>query len=213
MFCNTDESDEEESRYLRLLVERQVDASFWSRSECRGVRSAAAHPHIPFVVLDRRAPRRVDNVRCDSEEGAHALARHLVALGHRRIAVLTGRRGISTSADRVAGVRRALGEAGLALDESLVRYGSFNFGNKNVADGRLMAQEVLTATDDPPTAIFAANNFIAFGAVRALRELGLKVPDDISVVAFDDLPVEWVDEPFLTVAAQPAYDIGRAPRS
>ena len=100
-------------------------------------------------------------------------------------------------------------EAGLALDESLVRYGGFNFGNKNVADGRLMAQEVLTATDDPPTAIFAANNFIAFGAVRALRELGLKVPDDISVVAFDDLPVEWVDEPFLTVAAQPAYDIGR----
>jgi len=72
-----------------------------------------------------------------------------------------------------------------------------------------MAQEVLTATDDPPTAIFAANNFIAFGAVRALRELGLKVPDDISVVAFDDLPVEWIDEPFLTVAAQPAYDIGR----
>ena len=78
-----------------------------------------------------------------------------------------------------------------------------------MADGRLMAQEVLTATDDPPTAIFAANNFRAFGAVRALRELGLKVPDDISVVAFDDLPVEWVDEPFLTVAAQPAYDIGR----
>ena len=130
-------------------------------------------------------------------------------LGHRRIAVLTGRRGISTSADRVAGVRRALAEAGLALDESLVRYGGFNFGNKNLADGRLMAQEVLAATDDPPTAIFAANNFIAFGAVRALRELGLKVPDDISVVAFDDLPVEWVNEPFLTVAAQPAYEIGR----
>ena len=72
-----------------------------------------------------------------------------------------------------------------------------------------MAEEVLAASDDPPTAIFAANNFIAFGAVRALRELGLRVPEDISVVAFDDLPAEWVDEPFLTVAAQPAYDIGR----
>jgi LacI family transcriptional regulator len=72
-----------------------------------------------------------------------------------------------------------------------------------------MTREVLGATDDPPTAIFAANNFIAFGAVRALRELGLRVPDDISVVAFDDLPAEWVEEPFLTVAAQPAYDIGR----
>ena len=129
---------------------------------------------IPVVVLDRRASRRVDNVRCDSEAGAYALARHLVELGHRRIAVLTGRRGISTSVDRVAGVRRALGEAGLALDESLVRYGGFNFGSANLADGRRMAQEVLTATEDPPTAIFAANNFIAFGAVRALRELGLQ---------------------------------------
>ena len=211
MFCNTDESDEEELRYLRLLVERQVDGVLLvpAQNAAASLRLLRTHS-IPVVVLDRRASRRVDNVRCDSEAGAHALARHLVALGHRRIAVLTGRRSISTSADRVAGVRRALAEAGLALDESLVRYGGFNFGSKNLADGRLMAQEVLAATDDPPTAvIFAANNFIAFGAVRALRDLGLKVPDDISVVAFDDLPVEWVDEPFLTVAAQPAYDIGR----
>jgi LacI family transcriptional regulator len=210
MFCNTDESDEEESRYLRLLVERQVDGVLLvpAQNAAASLRLLRTHS-IPVVVLDRRAARRVDNVRCDSEEGAYALARHLIGLGHRRIAVLTGRRAISTSADRVAGVRRALAEAGIALDGSLVRYGGFNFGDKNVADGRLMAQEVLAATDDPPTAIFAANNFIAFGAVRALRDLGLKIPDDISVVAFDDLPVEWVDEPFLTVAAQPAYDIGR----
>ena len=210
MFCNTDESDEEESRYLRLLVERHVDGVLLvpAQNAAASLRLLRTHD-IPVVVLDRRASRRVDNVRCDSEAGAHALARHLIELGHRRIAVLTGRRRISTSADRVAGVRRALAEAGLALDESLVRYGGFTFGNLNLADGRLMARDVLAATDDPPTAIFAANNFIAFGAVRALRELGLKVPDDISVVAFDDLPAEWVDEPFLTVAAQPAYDIGR----
>ncbi|MFL5672982.1 MAG: LacI family DNA-binding transcriptional regulator [Chloroflexota bacterium] len=210
MFCNTDESDEEESRYLRLLVERQVDGVLLvpAQNPAASLRLLRTHS-IPVVVLDRRASRGVDNVRCDSEEGAHALARHLIGLGHRRIAVLTGRRAISTSADRVAGVRRALAEAEIVFDESLVRYGAFNFGDKNVADGRLMAREVLTATDDPPTAIFAANNFIAFGAVRALRDLGLKIPDDVSIVAFDDLPVEWVDEPFLTVAAQPAYDIGR----
>lgn len=210
MFCNTDESDEEESRYLRLLVERQVDGVLLVPAENAAASLRLLRTHkIPVVVLDRRTSRRVDSVRCDSEAGAYALARHLVELGHRRIAVLTGRRGISTSVDRVAGVRRALAEAGLSLDESLVRYGGFNFGNLNLADGRLMAQEVLAANDGPPTAIFAANNFIAFGAVRALRELGLKVPEDISVVAFDDLPVEWVSDPFLTVAAQPAYDIGR----
>ena len=210
MFCNTDESDEEESRYLRLLVERQVDGVLLVPAENAAASLRLLQTHkIPVVVLDRRASRRVDNVRCDSEAGAYALTNHLIELGHRRIAVLTGRRGISTSVDRVAGVRRALAEAGLALDESLVRYGGFNFGSLNLADGRHMADEVLAASDDPPTAIFAANNFIAFGAVRALRELGLKVPEDISVVAFDDLPVEWVSDPFLTVAAQPAYEIGR----
>ena len=210
MFCNTDESAEEESRYLRLLVERQVDGVLLVPAENAAASLRLLRTHnIPVVVLDRRASRRVDNVRCDSEAGAHALASHLVELGHRRIAVLTGRRGISTSVDRVAGVRRALADAGLALDESLVRYGGFTFGDLNLADGRRMAQEVLAATDDPPTAIFAANNFIAFGAIRALHDLGLKVPDDISVVAFDDLPVEWVSDPFLTVAAQPAYEIGR----
>jgi len=210
MFCNTDESEDEEARYLRLLVERQVDGVLLvpAGSPSPSIRLLRAHG-VPLVVLDRRVPgRRVDNVRCDSEAGAYALARHLIGLGHRRIGVLTGRRAISTSLDRVAGVRRALEEAGLVLDAALVRWGGFNFGNLNLADGHQMAGDVLRATDDPPTALFAANNFIAFGAIRALREMGIRVPDDISVVAFDDLPAEWVSDPFLTVAAQPAYDIG-----
>jgi LacI family transcriptional regulator len=71
-----------------------------------------------------------------------------------------------------------------------------------------MAGQVL-ALEPRPTAIFAANNFIAFGAMRALREAGLRVPEDMSIVAFDDLPTEWVADPFLTVVAQPAYEIGR----
>jgi LacI family transcriptional regulator len=210
MFCNTDESEDKERRYLHLLVERQVDGVLLvpAGSPNPSIRLLRAHK-VPLVVLDRRVPgRRVDNVRCDSEAGAYALARHLIGLGHRRIGVLTGRRAISTSLDRVAGVRRALEEAGLGLDDALVRWGGFNFGDLNLADGHQMTGEVLSATADPPTALFAANNFIAFGAIRALREMGIRVPDDISVVAFDDLPAEWVSDPFLTVAAQPAYDIG-----
>ena len=164
---------------------------------------------MPVVVMDRRvAARNVDSVLCDSEAGAYALTRHLIDLGHRRIAVLTGRRNISTSTDRVLGCRRALEEAGLTLDDDLVRYGGFNFGKLNQADGHRMTGEVLAAAGERPTAIFAANNFIAFGAIRALREAGIRVPEDISVVAFDDLPEDWVSEPFLTVAAQPAYEIG-----
>jgi LacI family transcriptional regulator len=212
MYCNTDESDDEEARSLRLLVERQVDGVLLvpAGSPTASIRLLRSH-EVPVVVLDRRVPgrRSVDSVRCDSELGAYALARHLMGLGHRRIGVLTGRRTISTSADRVAGVRRALEEAGLTLDEALVRWGGFNFGNRDRADGHQMADDVLRATDDPPTALVAANNFIAFGAIRALREMGVRVPDDMSVVAFDDLPADWVSDPFLTVAAQPAYEIGR----
>ena len=211
MFCNTDESEKVEARYLLMLIERQVDGVLLvpARSSGTSFQLLQAH-HMPVVVLDRRvAARNVDSVLCDSEEGAHALTRHLVDLGHRRIAVLTGRRDVSTSVDRVAGCRRALEEAGLALDDRLVHYGGFNFGGLNQADGHRMAEEVLAAEGERPTAIFAANNFIAFGAIRALREAGVRVPEDMSVVAFDDLPEGWVAEPFLTVAAQPASEIGR----
>lgn len=211
MYCNTDESEKEEAQYVLMLIERQVDGVLLVPARSSGTSFRLLHAHrIPVVVLDRRvAARRVDCVRTDSEAGAHALTRHLLALGHRRIAVLTGRRTISTSVERVAGCRRAMEEAGLALDDELVRYGGFTFGNPNQADGYRMVQELLASASPRPTAIFAANNFIAFGAIRALHETGLRVPEDMSVVAFDDLPSEWVMEPILTVAAQPAYEIGR----
>lgn len=211
MYCNTDESEAEEEQYLRVLIERQLDGVLLVPVGSSGASFRLLHAHrMPVVVLDRRvAARDVDSVRCDSEAGAHALTRHLIALGHRRIAVLTGRRHISTSVDRVAGCRRALEEAGLTLPDELVHYGDFNFGRLNQADGHRMAQEVLAAAGEPPTAIFAANNFIAFGVIRAVREAGLRVPGDFSVVAFDDLPEDWITEPFLTCAAQPAYEIGR----
>jgi LacI family transcriptional regulator len=211
MYCNTDESAVEEERYLLMLIERQVDGILLVPARSSGDSFRLLHAHrMPLVVLDRRiAARNVDSVRCDSEAGAHALAKHLVDLGHRRIAVLTGRRNISTSIDRVAGCRRALEEAGLCLEDDLVHWGGFNFGSLNQADGHRMALEVLAAAGERPTAIFCANNFIGFGAIRALREAGLRVPEDMSVVAFDDLPEEWVSDPFLTVAAQPAYEIGQ----
>jgi LacI family transcriptional regulator len=99
-------------------------------------------------------------------------------------------------------------DAGIELDDDLVRYGEYNYGEYNQVDGNRMAQEVV-ALDPRPTAIFAANNFIAFGAMRGLRGAGLRVPEDVSIVAFDDLPVAWLSDPFMTVVDQPAYEIGR----
>mgnify|MGYP000164651422 CR=1 FL=1 len=142
MYCNTDESESEEAQYLLMLVERQVDGVLLVPAGSSGTSFRLLQAHrMPVVLLDRRVARQhVESVRCDSEAAAHALTRHLIELGHRRIAVLTGRRAISTSTDRVAGCRRALDEAGLALEDELVRYGGFNFGSLNQADGHRMAQ-------------------------------------------------------------------------
>jgi len=210
MYCNTDEDEAEEEQHLLMLIERQVDGILLVPSSSSGGSFRLLGRHgVPVVVIDRRVTARdVDSVRCDSEAGAHALVGHLLALGHRRIAVLTGRPAVSTSTDRVAGARRALTEAGLPLPDDLVRYGGYTFGKTNQADGHRMAQEMLNTPGERPTAVLCGNNFIAFGAIRAIREAGLAVPDDISIVAFDDLPEEWATDPFLTVAAQPAYDIG-----
>ena len=205
MFCNTDESEHEEIAYLEVLIERRIDGVLLVPSSTSTASLRLLREHgIPVVVLDRRVrAHRVDAVRSDSVGGAYVLVRHLLELGHRRIGVLTGRRTVSTSVDRVTGCRRALAEEGLELDRRLVRYGEFN-----QAAGFRMAQQLL-AMSPRPSAMFAANNFIAFGAIRAIRDAGLRVPDDMSVVAFDDLPPEWVIDPFLTVLAQPAYEMGR----
>jgi LacI family transcriptional regulator len=158
----------------------------------------------PVVVLDRLIPNaQVDTVRCDSEGGAHRLTCLLLSLGHRRITVLSGPQRVSTAEDRVAGYLRALTEAGLDIDPALVCYGQYS-----LKSGYTMTQQMLTVTPRP-SALFAGNNFIAIGALRALRDAGLRVPEDLALVGFDDLPEDLVVDPFLTVAAQPAYEMGR----
>lgn len=205
MFCSTDESEAEELAYLEMLIQRQIEGVLLVPASDSGesLRLLRSH-HIPVVVLDRRvASQQVDQVRSDSEAGAYLLVRHLLGLGHRRIGMLSGRRDISTSRDRVSGYQRALAEVGVDLDERLALYEGFG-----VEGGLSMARQVLEVSP-PPTALFAANNFIAFGAMRALREIGVRVPDDMSLVAFDDLPDDWLIDPFLTVVDQRAYEMGR----
>jgi len=204
IFCNTDESEDEQSRYLKVVLEKRVDGLLLvpageSSDQVEFVRSQG----VPLVLLDRRVPGvAVDSVRSDSEGAAYQLVRLLTSLGHRRIAILSGPATVSTAADRVAGYRRALVEAGVEPGQHLVYEGAFS-----VDSGYEMARQALVALPRP-TAFFAANNFIAAGALRALRAAGLNVPDDVALVAFDDLPDSLVVEPFLTVAAQRAYEMG-----
>ncbi len=203
ILCNTDESPEKEIAYVGLLLQKQIDGFLLvpARNTTESVEMVLAR-HVPLVVLDRRIPMTVDTVRCDSEGGAYALTRHLLDLGHRRIAVLGGPAQVSTAADRVEGYRRALDEAGVPFDPRLVAYSAFT-----QESGEAMACQMLES-QPRPTALFAVNNFIAIGALRALRRMGLAVPKECSLVGFDDLPSALVPDPFLTVASQPAYDMG-----
>lgn len=205
IFCNTDESPETEAEYLTVLLQKQVDG-FLVVPACSSSESIAdlQERNVPVVVLDRRVPDlRVDTVRGDSEQGAYLLVRHLLDLGHRRIAVLSGPQDVSTAMDRVAGYRRAMAEADIQGEDALEYY----FDRFTAGGGYKMAQQAL-ALNPRPTAIFAANNFVAIGAFHAFREAGLRVPEDISLVVIDDLPEEFLTQPFMTTANQPAYDLG-----
>ena len=188
------------------MLQKQVDGILLVpvNDQCEAVQKIQAQ-NVPVVVMDRKVTNaQVDVVRGDSEGGAYQLVHHLLEQGHRRIALLNGAANVSTALDRANGYRRALAEAPLGDDRAeQICYGEFT-----LASGHEMTKQVLSGKPRP-TALFAANNFIAIGALRVLREAGLRVPEDMAVVAFDDLPEEIVIEPFLTVSAQPAYQMGR----
>ena len=203
--CNTDENEAKQAEYLSVLLRKRVDGILLvpARSTPEPVKMIQKQG-VQVVVMDRRVPgANVDIVRCSSTQGAYDLVKHLLEQGHRRITMLSGPADVSTAHERVAGCRQAFAAIALSEETLTVLEGEFT-----VESGYAMAQQAIAQTTRP-TALFAANNFIAIGALKALRALGVRVPEDICVVGFDDLPAALVVEPFLTVVAQPAYEMGR----
>jgi LacI family transcriptional regulator len=205
IFCNTDESASKQESYLEAMIQKQVDGILLVPARSKESPIKFLHQqNVQVVLLDRRLPdMEADVVRCDSNGGAYQLVQLLLKLGHRRIAILSGPSGVSSADDRVAGYQHALQEVGLETKDQLIIYGEFS-----LESGYQMTHDLLAMTPRP-TALFASNNFIAIGALKALHDAGVTVPEEMSVVGFDDLPAAIVVEPFLTVAFQPAYEMGR----
>ena len=204
VYCNTDESEEKEENYANLLAQRQVDGVLLVPS-CGKVKTIKflLSNDINVVALDRRVTGiEIDSVLSDSVNGAYQLVKLLIGLGHKRIAMITGPKDVSTSVDRVAGYQQALIESGLGNNEQ-VYYGAFIQQSGYEFTKQAMMQS------PRPTAIFGANNFIAIGIIKALRDLQFDVPGDVSIGAFDDLPESMLVAPFLTFVEQPAYEMGR----
>ncbi len=197
---NTDEVEEEELRYMRMLVQKGVDGVLFVPARGGEAALALAHHHkIPVVVIDRRSSvPNIDSVRCDSFQGAFDLGKLLVEHGHRRFGILAGPAGVTTMEDRINGFLSAVGDS---RSVRVLR------GNLTVAEGERLMQELV---DSParPTGVLAANNFLAIGGLNYLRQAGIQVPTEMSVVGFDDLPEHLITFPFLTVASQPAYEMG-----
>jgi LacI family transcriptional regulator, xylobiose transport system transcriptional regulator len=154
---------------------------------------------IPFVVVDPAGDPADDvpSVGSANWSGGLAATRHLIELGHTRIAAITGRDDMMCSFARVDGYRSAMNSAGIGIDERYVRFGNFQ-----VDGGRRIALELL-ALPDRPTAIFAGSDLQALGVIEAARTLGLRVPDDLSIVGYDDLQLAQWSSPALTTVHQP----------
>ncbi|MEU8103899.1 LacI family DNA-binding transcriptional regulator [Nonomuraea muscovyensis] len=170
-------------------------------------RSWLADREIPVVIVDprRKAPPGVPVVVSANRAGARAAVVHLVGLGHRRIAVVTGRPGVPCTAERLAGYREAMAGAGLPVDPRWEVCGNFQ------RDDALRAtRAMLGALPDPPTAVLACSDAMAVGVFQALAEYGCQVPGDVSVVGFDDSVAATHITPALTTVRQPWSDLGAA---
>ncbi|OCT12031.1 LacI family transcriptional regulator [Paenibacillus pectinilyticus] len=206
LFANSDEDYVKEKDYVDMILSTRVDGVLFAPAGDRSLENLQQlqKHQIPFVVLDREIPGiDADVVLGDSKEGARNLVEHLFALGHQRIALVNGSLDVSTARLRYTGYSEALRLNSLTVDDSLV----IHLGFRDFHDDS--ALDELLALEDPPTAIFAANNMLALGVIQSLRKRGLQVPGDISVVCFDDFGPAGAINPFLTVAAQPAYQFGQ----
>ncbi|WP_336774563.1 LacI family DNA-binding transcriptional regulator [Paenibacillus sp. MMO-58] len=206
LFGNSDESLEKEADYINTILTTRVDGVLIAPAgdpSLPHLESLQRH-NIPFVLLDREVPGvECDIVLGDSKEGARQLVNHLAKQGHRRIAMVNGSDTISSARLRLEGYKEALILNGLTYDESIVFETSYG------PRSDLSEMEAWLDSLDPlPTAVVAGNNVLAIEAIRLLRKRNTRIPEDISIVCFDDFgPYSEVD-PFMTVAAQQAYQFG-----
>jgi DNA-binding LacI/PurR family transcriptional regulator len=157
------------------------------------------------VVLNGRSgdDLPVKATMINTDQAIRDAARHILTLGHRRIGVISPPEGLSVAAERVGSYRAAFSELGHPLDEGLIVPGDFEL------EAGAAAARLLMDRRNRPTAIIAANDLAAFGAISALSSMGLDVPKDVSVVGFDDIAFARIFLPSLTTIAQPVYDLGR----
>jgi LacI family transcriptional regulator len=206
VLCPTLHEHDREATLLDRLMQGTTDGAILLLTTESSAELTALHDQgYPFVVIDPRKPldEGIPTVSAAHGAGAKAATDHLLALGHRRIAAITGPHGWVATVDRLDGYQAALAGAGVLPAAELVAKGNFT------TESGYAATSALLRLPDPPTAIFAFNDEMAVGAMQAARERGLRVPEDLSIVGFDDLEKAEVVVPALTTVRQPLAEMGR----
>ena len=207
VLCNTDDEPRRQSVYLQVLAERRIDGLIVVSTGAGDDDSLVTQLHglrIPTVLVDRE----IADPACDLVETAHMqggllAVRHLLSLGHKRIACIGGPVGVMPSEQRIEGWRMALAESGTAPNaDALLWRGGFT------SQGGYEAMHAILRTEEAPSAVFVCNDLMAIGALCAAHESGVRVPDELSIVGFDDIELSAYTSPPLTTVAQPKERIG-----
>ncbi len=207
ILCDTNESAEREELYLNLLVEKQVDGLILATvSKDHKLIKNIMKRGISVIFIDNlpKLKNSYDSVIIDNAKASYIAVEHLIELGHRNIGIITGKQDETTGYERLIGYKRALIENNIEIDENLITVGDFKekSGYNNM--------KLLLEKNKNMTAVFVASSKMTFGAIKAIKEKGLRIPEDIALVGFDVHDPSGLITPSITTILQPEENIGKA---
>lgn len=202
--CNSDEDGEKEEFYINTLISEQVSGLVIAPTpHNHSLLQELADQGYPITFVDRISPDlKFDSVKVNNKYGAKMAVKHLLELGHKRIGIIGGIPGITTTEERYKGYVKAHEEYDMPVDQQLV-----TFGNSR-QDGGIKQARKLLAIENPPTALFVTNNLMTLGCLQELHERGVEIPDEMALVGFDDMPWAVALNPPLTAVRQPGHELG-----
>jgi len=204
LLCNTDSKIDIERDYLKLLKNRLSEGAIFMAPVIERDELSELSRKYPIVqCCEYKEEAHVSYVTIDNFSAAYKAVQYLIGLGHKRIGMISCKNNYISTIQRKEGYKKALEDGGLVFSEDLIKFGNYGFKS-----GIRAAKQFLSKKDNVPTAVFTISDSMAIGAIRCFKENGLKVPEDISVIGFDDITYASMYDPMLTTVSQPQVELG-----
>lgn len=205
ILCNADNNPQKEASYVKVLIEKMVDGIIFisTGDSARNLKRLQTN-NVPVVIADRDLSENlVDTVMVNNHQGGRLATEYLISLGHKRIGCISGPIGLGVSSQRTHAFHATMKQHSLSVPSAYYAEGDFGFESGESCMRQMLARGA------KPTAVFVGNDMMAFGAIRAIEDAGLKVPEDVSVIGFDDIPLAKTYSPPLTTIAQPIKKVAK----